>query len=181
MNYSEKKFSYVASIDYLKQEHIRDQLTEEFDIIVIDEAHKMKLRTSRLILGKHLASKTNVLILLTATPHDGRDEDFMARIVLLDRFATNVQTSSYLWIRTIKEDVVDLEGKAVFPDRVSHTINIQLFNKEREILDLLEDYFRLIQSHAHTPQEQKHDKISSAHLQKEGKFFVSCITHLNET
>ncbi len=146
-------FSYVASIDYLKQDHVMSQLAPEFDAVVVDEAHKMNKKTNNLKLGKHLAAKTDVLILLTATPHDGSDENFMARINLLDKFATDIQTASYLWTRNIKEKVVDLDGKSVFPARTSKTIEIPLSDKERKVLNMLEDYFNFIQSRVRTPQE----------------------------
>jgi len=146
------EFSYVASIDYLKQDHIRDLLVE-FDVVVIDEAHRMKIGTDRLSLGKHLSSRTDSLILLTATPHDGRDEDFMARIALLDPFAPDIRSASYLWARTMKEDVVDMHGMSVFPGRSSYTVDVCLLNKERDVLSLLENYFDHLQSRVKTPQE----------------------------
>ena len=148
------EFSYVASIDFLKQDHILVNLTGEFDIVVVDEAHKMKIGTNRLKLGEYLSGKTNILILLTATPHDGRDDDFMARIRLLTPFVSDIRTASYLWTRTVKEDVVDLEGRTVFPGRTSNTVDIPLLNKEREIVKHLEEYFNLIEDGATTPQEK---------------------------
>ena len=147
------EFSFVASIDYLKQDSVISRLTEEFDIVIIDEAHKMKKKTARLALGKHLAAKTNHLMLLTATPHDGDDEDFMERLKLLDSFVTSINTASHLWTRTIKEHVIDIEGKPVFPKRTSETIKIPLKNKELHIMKLLENYFDFISSNATTPQE----------------------------
>jgi len=148
------EFSYVASIDFLKQAHVLTRLSGEFDAVVIDEAHKMKIGTDRLKLGQHLAGRTNVMILLTATPHDGRDEDFMKRMRLLNPFVPDIQTSSYLWTRTVKEDVVDLEGKTVFPGRTSKTVDIPLLNKERNVLECLDEYFALLESNARTVQDQ---------------------------
>ncbi len=148
------EFSYVASIDFLKQDHVMTRLSAEFDVVVIDEAHKMKLGRSRLVLGQHLAGRTSVMLLLTATPHDGRDEDFMARMKLLDPFVPDIQTSSYLWTRTVKENVVDLEGRTVFPGRTSETVNIPLRNKERAVIERLKEYFDLIESHAKTTRDQ---------------------------
>lgn len=148
------EFSYVTSIDFLKQPNIMLQIINEFDIVVIDEAHKMKIGTDRLLLGRHLAGRTNVMILLTATPHDGRDEDFMERMRLLDPFVSDIRTASYLWTRTIKEDVVDLEGKTVFPGRTSKTVDIPLLNKERRVISSLEEYFNHMESRASTQQEQ---------------------------
>ena len=148
------EFSYVASIDYLKQDHILTKIIGDFDIVVVDEAHKMKIGRDRLKLGRHLSAKTDVMILLTATPHDGRDDDFMERMKLLNPFVSDIRTASYLWTRTVKEDVVDLEGRTVFPGRTSHTVDIRLLNKERGIIQQLEEYFDLLDVGATTPQEQ---------------------------
>ena len=148
------EFSYVSSMDYLKQDHILASLTGDFDIVVVDEAHKMKIGRDRLKLGRHLSAKTDIMILLTATPHDGRDDDFMERMKLLNPFVSDIRTASYLWTRTAKEDVVDLEGRTVFPGRTSHTVDIRLLNKERDVIRQLEEYFDLLDAGATTPQEQ---------------------------
>lgn len=148
------EFSFVTSIDYLKQDHLSYLINTDFDMVVIDEAHKMSHNTARLDLGRRLSSKTNALILLTATPHDGRDDEFMSRIRLLDSYAPDIATSSYLWTRTIKEDVVDLDGKEVFPKRTSETVPIRLLNKERAIHSELEGYFTYLQSKVTNAMEQ---------------------------
>ena len=49
-------------------------------------------------------------MLLTATPHDGRDDDFIERMKLLDPWITDVGSSSHLWVRNIKENVLDIDG-----------------------------------------------------------------------
>ena len=151
--FDKKEFAYVASMDFLKQEHIKEKIQNDFDIVVVDEAHKFKLDTDRLKLGKILAEKSNVLIFLTATPHDGRDEDFMARINLLDPYVSDIASSSYLWTRNIKEDVKDMQGKTVFPGRESETVDIPLTNAEREVNNLLKDYFDARYGEANTPKE----------------------------
>jgi superfamily II DNA or RNA helicase len=139
--FDKKEFAYVASMDFLKQEHIKEKIQNDFDVVIVDEAHKFKIRTDRLELGKVLAARSNVLIFLTATPHDGRDDDFMSRISLLDPYVGDIASSSYLWTRNIKEDVRDIQGKTVFPPRTSKTVDIPLTNAEREINNLLKDYF----------------------------------------
>jgi len=151
--FDKKEFAYVASMDFLKQEHIREKIQNDFDVVVVDEAHKFKIRTERLKLGKLLSSVSNVLIFLTATPHDGRDDDFMARMSLLDPYVGDIASSSYLWSRNVKEDVKDIEGKTVFPARESKTIDILLTNAERVINDLLKDYFDARFDEASNPRE----------------------------
>lgn len=151
--FDKDEFAYVTSMDYLKQQNIRENMQTNFDTVVVDEAHKFKLGTDRLDLGRILSEKSNVLIFLTATPHDGRDDDFMARINLLDPFVSDIGSSSYLWTRNIKEDVRDIEGKEVFPDRTSKTIDIELTNRERIINELLDDYFTDRYEEAKSPKD----------------------------
>ena len=111
-------------MDYLKQEHVMERLRDgnNFDVVVVDEAHKFKIRTERYQLGSLLSEKSNIMMFLTATPHDGRDEDFLARIQLLDPFVSDIHSANYLWTRNIKEDVRDINGKEVFPPRESTTV-----------------------------------------------------------
>ena len=142
-------------MDFLKQEHIKEKIQNDFDIVIVDEAHKFKIGTDRIELGRILSAKSNVMIFLTATPHDGRDEDFMARISLLDPYVGDIASSSYLWTRNIKEDVKDIEGKTVFPPRKSKTIDIPLTNAERLINDLLKDYFNYNYSETQNQKEIK--------------------------
>lgn len=137
--FEREEFCYVTSMDFLKQAHIQEKI-KNCDLVVIDEAHKFKIGTERLDLGKLLAEKTNFLIFLTATPHDGRDEDFMARIHLLNPYVADIAAANFLWARNIKEDVVDIQGRKVFPPRKSETVNIEITRKERLIHEGLDSY-----------------------------------------
>jgi len=173
--FDKKEFAYVASIDFLKQDHIKEKIQNDFDIIIVDEAHKFKIRTDRLELGKVLAAKSNVLIFLTATPHDGRDDDFMARISLLDPYVGDIASSSYLWTRNIKEDVKDIQGKTVFPPRTSKTVDIPLTNAEREINDLLKDYFDARYSEAQNQREINAVRFLSHIFRKRASSSISAL------
>jgi len=147
-------FSYIASIDYLKQEHIMDMFNNSnLDLVVIDEAHKMKKKTQRLKCGKLLADKSNIIMLLTATPHDGRDDDFMERMLLLDPYVLDIPSSSHLWVRNIKEDILDIEGNTVFPPRKSETMKLGLTDDEVEVHNMLDSYMRKRREEATTQQE----------------------------
>lgn len=173
--FEKKEFAYVASMDFLKQDHIKEKIQNDFDIIIVDEAHKFKIRTDRLELGKVLAAKSNVLIFLTATPHDGRDDDFMARISLLDPYVGDIASSSYLWTRNIKEDVKDIQGKTVFPPRTSKTVDIPLTNAEREINDLLQDYFDARYSEAQNQREINAVRFLSHIFRKRASSSISAL------
>ena len=173
--FERKEFAYVASMDFLKQEHIREKIQNDFDVVVVDEAHKFKIRTERLELGQLLSSVSNVLIFLTATPHDGRDDDFMARMSLLDPYVGDIASSSYLWSRNVKEDVKDIEGKTVFPPRKSETIDIPLTNAERVINDLLKEYFAARFDEASTPREVNAVRFLSIIFRKRASSSISAL------
>ncbi len=71
----------VASMDFAKQDHISpDLLRERWDMVIIDEAHKVAMPdldkpTMRFKLVRQLADRTERLLLLTATPHQGNPAD----------------------------------------------------------------------------------------------------------
>ena len=152
--FKQNDFSYIASMDYLKQEHIKEYLSDShFDLVIIDEAHKLKLHTDRMALGKVLSEKSNMLMFLTATPHDGRDDDFIKRMQLLDPWISDVASSSHLWVRNIKEDVLDINGQQVFPSRKSETVEFGLTPTEENIYTLLDKYMNNRAEEATAPNE----------------------------
>ncbi|MEM2292467.1 MAG: helicase-related protein [Nitrososphaerota archaeon] len=139
--FKRREFCYVSSMDYLKQEHVLKILEDaEFDMIVVDEAHKFALGTDRLQLGEQVAPKTNHMLFLTATPHNGNNEDYIIRMKLLDPYITDVQSASHILIRNLKEDVIDLDGKEVFPPRSSKTVPIQLSKAEEKLHRMVDEY-----------------------------------------
>ena len=152
--FKQDDFSYIASMDYLKQEHIKEYLLDsDLDLVIIDEAHKLKLGTDRIKLGQILAEKSRAMMFLTATPHDGRDEDFIERMKLLDPWIPDVAASSHLWVRNIKEDVLDINGKQVFPSRTSQTVELELTPEEEEIHTMLDEYMQRRTKEANTLQQ----------------------------
>jgi len=95
-----EKSLLVARVDQLaRSEELLDKLrvAPEWDLVIVDEAHKMSAhrygdelrKTKRFELGELLRERTRHLLLLTATPHNGKNEDFLAFMTLLDpeRFA----------------------------------------------------------------------------------------------
>jgi len=83
---------YIASIDLIKREnHKAKVLKTIWDLVVIDEAHRIgklgKRETQRFKLVSELIGKPNVnVIMLTATPHRGKPEDYIERLKLIDPF-----------------------------------------------------------------------------------------------
>ena len=83
----------ITSLDLAKREDILPGLRQvDWDLVVVDEAHKMSAHyfgnevkeTKRYKLGKVVGSLTRHLLLMTATPHAGKEADFQLFIALLD-------------------------------------------------------------------------------------------------
>ena len=154
----EKNDQIITSIDFAKQDDILPSLSAvEWDLVVVDEAHKMaayqygnKLsKTQRYKLGEVLSKITNHLLFLTATPHKGDPENFRLFLDLLvpGFFASSrmVEESlrnkdNPLFIRRLKEDLRDFEGKPIFTRRFPRTISFKLSNKEKELYNEVSRY-----------------------------------------
>ena len=139
--FKRSEFCFVSSMDFLKQDYVLKIVGDtQFDMVVVDEAHKLALGTERLRLGSQVAQTTNHMLLLSATPHNGDDEDYITRMRLLDPYLTDIQSSTHILIRNLKEDVVDLDGKEVFPPRSSKTVEIKLSRVEERLHRMVDEY-----------------------------------------
>lgn len=153
----------ITSIDFAKRDDILPSISSaQFDLIIVDEAHKMSAyhygdkteKTRRYKLGEFLSRITDHLLFLTATPHKGDPENFRLFLDLLEPgfFATNeiVQKSiknkdNPLFIRRVKEDLKDFEGKPLFLPRYVNTIPFHLGTKspnEKELYNELSKYVK---------------------------------------
>lgn len=134
----------ITSIDFAKQEDILASLASiHYDIIIVDEAHKMSAyrygekldKTIRYRLGETLSDISTHLLFLTATPHRGDPENFRLFLDLLEPgfFATTEMVAASiraqdnpLFIRRMKEDLKDFEGKPLFLPRHVETKSFNL-------------------------------------------------------
>jgi superfamily II DNA or RNA helicase len=132
--------------------------TVDWDLIVVDEAHKMAAHffgrelkeTKRFKLGKLLSEHARQFLLLTATPHNGKEEDFQLFLSLLDgdrfegRFRDGVHTidCTDLMRRMVKEQLVTMEGKPLFPERFAYTVPYPLSAQEAALYKGVTDYVR---------------------------------------
>ncbi|PZT73657.1 MULTISPECIES: DEAD/DEAH box helicase [unclassified Streptomyces] len=147
----------IARMDQLaRNEHLRAQLGEtDWDLIVVDEAHRMgghyfggKVeKTKRFQLGEMLGEITRHLLLMTATPHSGKEEDFQLFLTLLDRdrFEGRQRSTadvSGIMRRMIKEDLLTFEGRRLFPERVAETVPYELTALEYELYEDVTHYVR---------------------------------------
>jgi superfamily II DNA or RNA helicase len=105
-----------------------------WDFVVVDEAHKMSATffggeikyTKRYRLGQLLSSLARHYLLMTATPHNGKEEDFQLFMALLDgdrfegRFRDGVHAVDVtdLMRRMVKEDLLKFDGTPLFPERI---------------------------------------------------------------
>jgi superfamily II DNA or RNA helicase len=148
----------ITSIDLAKREEVRERLLEaEWDMVVIDEAHKCSARTDgdkvsktqRYQLAERLARKTERLLLLTATPHQGNADQFTHFLQLLDedqfvdpeRNKEVIQIDGNPWyLRRMKEDLRDFDGKLLFTRRHAVTQSFELTPPEYELYEEVTDY-----------------------------------------
>jgi superfamily II DNA or RNA helicase len=151
----------ITSLDFAKQEDILASVASiHFDLIVVDEAHKMSAyrygekldKTSRYRLGETLSEICTHLLFLTATPHRGDPENFRLFLDLLEPgfFATTEMVAASikaqdnpLFIRRIKEDLKDFEGRPLFLPRYVETKSFNLgveSHPEKELYNALSRY-----------------------------------------
>jgi superfamily II DNA or RNA helicase len=151
----------IASIDFAKQDDIAMSLaSSHFDLIIVDEAHKMSAyrygekldKTGRYKLGEVLSEISTNLLFLTATPHRGDPENFRLFLDLLEPgfFATTDMVAESirnqenpLFIRRVKEDMKDFEGKPLFLPRHVDTKPFRLgveSPKEADLYNALSKY-----------------------------------------
>lgn len=132
-----------------------------WDIAIVDEAHRMSAtfrnadgameRTSRFKLGEVLASTAENLLLMTATPHAGKEEDFQLFMSLLDpdRFAGRYTASRHrqtdtagLMRRMVKEDMRTFGGEPLFPPRHAQSVAYELSEEEAALYGNVTAYVR---------------------------------------
>jgi superfamily II DNA or RNA helicase len=147
----------IARMDQLsRNEFLQDQLKDsEWDLVIVDEAHRMgahyfggKLeKTKRFLLGELLGDVTRHLLLMTATPHSGKEEDFQLFLTLLDRDryeGKNTKTADTTGImrRMVKEDLLTFDGTPLFPERIAQTVPYELTDLEQELYEEVTAYVR---------------------------------------
>ncbi len=152
----------ISRLDQLSRNEEFQELLEHpdlhWDLIVVDEAHKMSAHrygmnityTKRYHLGQRLRCLARHFLLLTATPHNGKDDDFHLFMALLDpdrfegQFTVDPSSEPYrdLMLRRIKEDLVWPDGKPLFPERKAYTVAYELSSAERELYQAVTRYVR---------------------------------------
>ena len=153
----------IVSLDTLRQERMQEYLFEAqpYDLIVFDEAHKLSAsfesdgtvrKSKRYQLAEKIAAQEKSLLLLTATPHMGKDDAyyFLWRLLLPEHLAaqkafgrlSDKEKSNHL-LRRMKEEMVNFEGKPIYPPRYSRTIAYPLKQgeiSEQSLYDAVTEY-----------------------------------------
>jgi len=136
----------IVSIDTLKQTGEYRAYLERcrWDVVVVDECHNVAERNAsqRNALAKLIASRCDSLIMLSATPHDGRRSSFASLIDMLDPTAIadpktyGAEDVKSLFVRRFKKDVKDQIGKA-FPERLVEQVEADATPEEERAFDVL--------------------------------------------
>lgn len=148
----------IARLDKLaRNDALQEKLkVTEWDLIVVDEAHKLSATiwggevkyTKRFLLGRLLSNITRNFLLLTATPHNGKEDDFHLFLSLVDpdRFEGTHGNSqqaidvSDVMRRLVKEELLKFDGKPLFPERIAYTVNYSLSPQEARLYQAVTDY-----------------------------------------
>ncbi len=155
----------LASLYFAARDEIKALVAEaDFDLVIIDEAHKMaaytegvkkrKVRRTRLYqLGEVVCRRAPHRLLLTATPHKGDSENYRHLLALVDadvfRRADKGQDQAILRdkanpyvIRRLKENMVRFDGSPLFPPRTSKTLEFDLSREELDLYEAVTEYVR---------------------------------------
>jgi DNA or RNA helicases of superfamily II len=150
----------IARMDQLARgEDLRAMLDEaDWDLVAVDEAHKLSATysgkeveyTKRYRLGEQLSGLTRHFLLLTATPHNGKEREFQEFMSLLDAdrfegmYRPEVHSTdvSDLMRRMVKEDLTHFDGTPLFPERRAYTVTYELSDDEGALYEEVTSYVR---------------------------------------
>lgn len=151
----------IARLDVLaRNEDLQQKLvsSNEWDLIICDEAHRMSASyfggdvkyTKRYQLGQQLGQVCRHLLLMSATPHNGKEEDFQLFMALLDgdrfegRFRDGVHyaDTADMMRRLTKEELLRFDGRPLFPERRAYTVKYELSPEEAALYSAVTEYVR---------------------------------------
>ncbi|WP_022949215.1 helicase-related protein [Methylohalobius crimeensis] len=159
-NYFDAQNQLICRLDQLsRNEEYQEKLRNtEWDLIIVDEAHKLSAsyfgnkvkKTKRFQLGELLGAITRHFLLMTATPHNGKEEDFQIWLSLLDgdRFYGKFREGAHkvdvsdMMRRMVKEELLKFDGTPLFPERRAYTANYELSDAEAALYTAVTDYVR---------------------------------------
>ena len=163
----------IARLDVLaRNQNLQQKLhsSKEWDLIVCDEAHRMSASffggdvkyTKRYQLGQLLGQICRHFLLMSATPHNGKEEDFQLFMALLDgdrfegRFRDGVHyaDSADMMRRLTKEELLKFDGRPLFPERRAYTVKYDLSPEEASLYSAVTEYVRTEMNRVEEPASQ---------------------------
>lgn len=150
----------IVRLDKLSRDmEFQDRAADvDWDLVVCDEAHKMSASyfgsevkyTKRYNLGKRLSQVARNFLLLTATPHNGKEPDFHLFMALLDadrfegRYRSGVHNADTgdIMRRLVKEQLLKFDGTPLFPERRAYTVPYSLSDAEASLYERVTTYVR---------------------------------------
>ena len=157
----------VISLDTLWREKARAAFEKAppYDLVVFDEAHKLSARrntdltldkTHRYDMAELIANQGRHLLLMTATPHMGKDDPyyFLWRLLEPELLSTpeafarlgKTQRRHYL-LRRMKEEMVRFDGSLIFRPRDSNTVEYPLIQGDQQEQDLYDQTTSYCETH----------------------------------
>lgn len=163
------KATAIASMDTLKRSEHKRVLLEnrKWDLIVFDEAHRLSAmdyesgkteKTLNYRLAEEIRQKQycDAMLLLTATPHQGEENNSRFKNLLglleddidftgLERaglFSGNGRRFTELVIRTPKKEVTDSQGRKVFKGRQTHRMPLKMYEDEGQFYKAVVAYIQ---------------------------------------
>lgn len=150
----------ITSIDRIKDDAQLASLSQagRWDLVIFDEAHRLSRSqygnsyedSQRYRVAKALRKKTDSMIFLSATPHQGKEDKFHALLHLLrpdlqqeiDSLSQNPAILREMMIRNNKADVTDAEGNFVFHGKSTHAIRVEIDEATQAFDQALQSYLR---------------------------------------
>ncbi|EJL6982893.1 DUF3883 domain-containing protein [Vibrio cholerae] len=179
-NYFDESDQLICRLDQLsRNEDFQEKLKNtEWDLIIVDEAHKLSAsyfgtkinKTKRFQLGELLGSITRHFLLMTATPHNGKEEDFQIWLSLLDgdRFYGKFREGAHkvdvsdMMRRMVKEELLKFDGTPLFPERRAYTANYELSPMEASLYEQVTTYVREEMNRADKLDSKKKNNVGFA-------------------
>jgi SNF2 family DNA or RNA helicase len=167
--------SVITSLDFLKPKKIHDDLSPneierrkehnkqvfddclnaQWDMVLIDEAHKLTKyqggkETARYKVGKMLSESVPIFLILTATPHQGKQYVFKNLLQLVDPYTFNriedvtPKNVSKITVKNQKRASIDFNGNKLFKERIPSLKKIKwesdIDDPEKELYQAVEEY-----------------------------------------
>jgi len=142
-------------LEAYNQERLGDLLDAGWDLIICDEAHRLGGSTeqvARFRLGRALADAAPYLLLLSATPHQGKTDSFQRLMSLLDSdefidsAAIRKEKVIPFVIRTEKRDAINERGDPLFLPRMTKLMPVRWEEKhklQKQLYESVTEYVRL--------------------------------------